>query len=166
MVSRPNIIMMIDRARRLADRHIILLATAKVRTWLSALALMVGLAMAVLAVIAVPGVRESAAPDTADMQGTVSAPRSPIQHVIFLLKENHTFDNYFGAFPAVNGPLPPGTPGCPPPARRVRPGASSGYCGYHEAGGMRVLKSLTWMSDTPAVWIASRKQATASPTSR
>lgn len=29
--------------------------------------------------------------------------QSPIQHIIFLVKENHTFDNYFGAFPGVNG---------------------------------------------------------------
>lgn len=28
---------------------------------------------------------------------------SPIQHIIFLMKENHTFDSYFGAFPGVNG---------------------------------------------------------------
>ena len=26
-----------------------------------------------------------------------------IQHVVFILKENHTFDNYFGAFPGVDG---------------------------------------------------------------
>ena len=29
--------------------------------------------------------------------------QSPIQHIVFILKENHTFDNYFGAFPGVNG---------------------------------------------------------------
>src|SRR5712691_3213420 len=28
---------------------------------------------------------------------------SPIQHIVFMLKENHTFDDYFGAFPGVNG---------------------------------------------------------------
>lgn len=28
---------------------------------------------------------------------------SPIQHIVFILKENRTFDNYFGAFPGVNG---------------------------------------------------------------
>ena len=27
----------------------------------------------------------------------------PIKHIVFLMKENHTFDNYFGAFPGVNG---------------------------------------------------------------
>ena len=28
---------------------------------------------------------------------------SPIQHVVIIVKENHTFDNYFGAFPGANG---------------------------------------------------------------
>jgi phospholipase C len=28
---------------------------------------------------------------------------SQIKHVVFILKENHTFDNYFGAFPGANG---------------------------------------------------------------
>jgi phospholipase C len=27
----------------------------------------------------------------------------PVQHIIFILKENHTFDSYFGRFPGVNG---------------------------------------------------------------
>jgi phospholipase C len=30
-------------------------------------------------------------------------PNQPIQHVIVILKENHTFDNYFGQFPGVDG---------------------------------------------------------------
>ncbi len=29
--------------------------------------------------------------------------RSPIQHVVIIVKENHTFDNYFGTFPGANG---------------------------------------------------------------
>lgn len=28
---------------------------------------------------------------------------NPIQHIVFIMKENHTFDSYFGAFPGVNG---------------------------------------------------------------
>lgn len=28
---------------------------------------------------------------------------SPIQHVVIIVKENHTFDNYFGTFPGANG---------------------------------------------------------------
>jgi phospholipase C len=53
-------------------------------------------------------------------------PRFPIKHVIFLVKENRTFDNYFGKFPGADGatsgrisdgtviplaPLPPGPQG-------------------------------------------------------
>lgn len=29
--------------------------------------------------------------------------QQPIQHIVFLIKENHTFDNYFGLFPGANG---------------------------------------------------------------
>ena len=29
----------------------------------------------------------------------------PIKHVIIIVKENHTFDNYFGSFPGVDGTL-------------------------------------------------------------
>src|SRR5215469_11897865 len=28
---------------------------------------------------------------------------SPIQHVVFIMMENHTFDNFFGRFPGANG---------------------------------------------------------------
>jgi len=34
-----------------------------------------------------------------------SAQTVPIKHVIFLIKENRTFDNYFGRFPAANGAI-------------------------------------------------------------
>ncbi len=30
-------------------------------------------------------------------------PHNPIQHVVIIVKENHTFDNYFGTFPGANG---------------------------------------------------------------
>jgi phospholipase C len=29
--------------------------------------------------------------------------QSPIKHIVYILKENHTFDSYFGTFPGVNG---------------------------------------------------------------
>src|SRR5690348_5432450 len=28
---------------------------------------------------------------------------SPIQHVVYIMMENHTFDNFFGTFPGANG---------------------------------------------------------------
>jgi len=35
-------------------------------------------------------------------------PHNPIEHVVIIVKENHSFDNYFGSFPGVNGAkLPP-----------------------------------------------------------
>ena len=35
-------------------------------------------------------------------------PKTPIKHFIVLMQENHTFDNYFGTYPGVNG-IPKGT---------------------------------------------------------
>ena len=42
----------------------------------------------------------------------------PLNHFIYIIQENHTFDNYFGTYPGANG-IPPGTklpelPGGPP----------------------------------------------------
>ena len=39
---------------------------------------------------------------------TSSGQTSKIQHLIFIVQENHSFDNYFGTFPGANG-IPPGT---------------------------------------------------------
>jgi len=39
---------------------------------------------------------------------------TPIEHFVFLMQENHTFDNYFGTRPGVDG-IPPGT--CMPERR-------------------------------------------------
>lgn len=49
-----------------------------------------------------------------------AAPRTPIHHFITLMQENHTFDNYFGTYPGIDG-LPAGT--CMPinPRRGSRP---------------------------------------------
>jgi phospholipase C len=33
--------------------------------------------------------------------------KSPIEHVVVIVKENHTFDNYFGTFPGANGIIEP-----------------------------------------------------------
>src|ERR1700747_466221 len=34
-------------------------------------------------------------------------PNNPIEHVVIIVKENHTFDNYFGTFPGANGVVLP-----------------------------------------------------------
>ena len=44
----------------------------------------------------------------ADMPAQTSTPNTPIEHFIVLMQENHTFDNYFGTYPGVDG-IPPGT---------------------------------------------------------
>ncbi len=33
-------------------------------------------------------------------------PKTPIQHLVVLMQENHTFDNYFGTYPGANGIQP------------------------------------------------------------
>ncbi|HEX4600890.1 MAG TPA: alkaline phosphatase family protein [Gemmatimonadales bacterium] len=38
----------------------------------------------------------------------------PIAHVVLLIKENHSFDNYFGTFPGANGATVPHSPNPPP----------------------------------------------------
>jgi len=40
--------------------------------------------------------------------------KNPIEHVVIIVKENHTFDNYFGTFPGVDGKILP--PAQDPPA--------------------------------------------------
>src|SRR5260370_6440042 len=37
-----------------------------------------------------------------------------IDHVVIIVKENHTFDNYFGTFPGANGMTMPRSPNPPP----------------------------------------------------
>jgi len=43
-----------------------------------------------------------------------SAPANPTQHVVIIVKENHTFDNYFGTFPGAEGITLPRSPNPPP----------------------------------------------------
>jgi phospholipase C len=40
--------------------------------------------------------------------------RSPIEHIVLIIKENHGFDNYFGTFPGVNGEQMERCPNPPP----------------------------------------------------
>ena len=44
----------------------------------------------------------------ADVSNQTSKSKTPIQHFIVLMQENHTFDNYFGTYPGANG-IPAGT---------------------------------------------------------
>ena len=44
----------------------------------------------------------------ADMPNQTSKSKTPVQHFVVLMQENHTFDNYFGTYPGANG-IQPGT---------------------------------------------------------
>jgi phospholipase C len=84
--------------------------------------------------------------------GQVAASDKPIQHVVFLMQENHTFDNYFSAFPGVEQPpstcqpnwIPTPTPA---PTRTPDP-----------------LATPTATPTTPAPAPSSKSRATPSPT--
>jgi phospholipase C len=43
-----------------------------------------------------------------DMPQKTTKSKTPIQHFVVLMQENHTFDNYFGTYPGANG-IPQGT---------------------------------------------------------
>jgi len=65
----------------------------------------------------------SAGPDAELELGTSRAALSepmPLKHVLIIVKENHTFDNYFGSFPGVDGTLSEsGENLCPTPAGTI-----------------------------------------------
>jgi phospholipase C len=42
-------------------------------------------------------------PSTPAPSGSITPGTNPIKHVVFLVKENHTFDNYFGSYPGADG---------------------------------------------------------------
>lgn len=62
------------------------------------------LLIAGLLALANPAAAAHAAPRTA----APPSPTTPIDHFVFLMQENHTFDNYFGTRPGVDG-IPAGT---------------------------------------------------------
>jgi phospholipase C len=50
------------------------------------------------------------------------AATTPIRHVVVIVKENHTFDNYFGSFPGAEGTrAPDGSNRCPTPSGAMGP---------------------------------------------
>ncbi|MDH4148639.1 MAG: alkaline phosphatase family protein [Acidimicrobiia bacterium] len=58
-----------------------------------------------IALIGLLGPADRAAARTA---GAGPEPRTPIEHVVTLMQENHSFDNYFGTYPGADG-IPEGT---------------------------------------------------------
>jgi len=64
------------------------------------------------------------------------SPRSPIRHVIVIVKENHTFDNYFGQFPGAEGARtvsPGGRRQSPPVAADRAPAPDNSFEAAHTA---------------------------------
>ncbi|TMJ13389.1 MAG: hypothetical protein E6H02_05130 [Bacillati bacterium ANGP1] len=61
-----------------------------------------GLAEVIKGILEVIMPKKSTPPTKGKPHPTAGA-RSPIQHVVIIVKENHTFDNYFGTFPGANG---------------------------------------------------------------
>jgi phospholipase C len=57
-------------------------------------------------------------PTPRPVNGATTTSGSPIKHVVVIVEENHTFDNYFGFYPGVNGVngsiALPGSPGAAP----------------------------------------------------
>jgi len=47
-------------------------------------------------------------PGVLNAQDATSSDRIPINHFIYIIQENHSFDNYFGTYPGANG-IPPDT---------------------------------------------------------
>ncbi|HEX5478716.1 MAG TPA: alkaline phosphatase family protein [Dehalococcoidia bacterium] len=64
---------------------------------------------------------QAAAPSPQAQPQQTQQARTPINHLVVLFQENHTFDNYFGTFPGADG-IPAGT--CVP----VEPNAPSQGC--------------------------------------
>jgi len=63
-------------------------------------------------------------PEDADTDVTASSSQitpvsTPIKHVVVIVKENHTFDNYFGSFPGAEGTLSGGKNLCDLPTGRA-----------------------------------------------
>ncbi|MEP6757922.1 MAG: alkaline phosphatase family protein [Actinomycetota bacterium] len=50
-----------------------------------------------------PGQATSLAPASPSDPVTVAAAQSAIKHIVFVIKENRTFDNYFGQYPGADG---------------------------------------------------------------
>jgi phospholipase C len=65
---------------------------------------------------------DGAAADASTIDAPPPTPGMPIRHVVIIVKENHTFDNYFGSFPGAEGTLAAdGTNQCPTVAGAVAP---------------------------------------------
>jgi phospholipase C len=81
-------------------------------------------------------------------------PVGPIEHVIIIVKENHTFDNYFGTFPGAAGT---NEPHAPDPEMSDPPHDHRAWLHRGDAppGGARRLQYLK--ADIPAYWALAQQ---------
>src|SRR5438067_6512372 len=91
-------------------------------------------------------------PDTVSKHAHASG-TSPIQHVVILMLENHTFDNYFGTFPGAYGVTLPQAPNPMPRdynhgSEAALAGIDSGKMDHFEAHANVQYKQ----SDIPTYW--------------
>ncbi len=71
---------------------------------------------------------------------------NPIKHVVIIVKENHTFDNYFGTFPGANGAVLPKAPDPIPDP----PHDHAAWLAAHAHGGG--VQEQYKRNDIPAYW--------------
>jgi len=78
----------------------------------------------------------------------------PIKHVVIITKENHTFDNYFGAFPGVTGAKLPH-------AQDPHPDQPHGHDAWLKDGGAGgasgTAKTQYLVTDIPAYWALAQQ---------
>jgi len=72
---------------------------------------------------------------------------NPIEHVVIILKENHTFDNYFGSFPGATGVTLPHAPD--PQVTDPLHDHAAWLAAHAHGGGLRLQYGKT---DIPAYW--------------
>ena len=102
---------------------------------------------------------------------------TPVEHVIIIVKENHTFDNYFGQFPGANGArlvVINGTRQHPPRAPDSSPDIAHDFAHAHTAydggkmdrfdqvpgavrGGMHLAYAQYQEADIPDYWTYARE---------
>src|ERR1700680_3863350 len=78
-------------------------------------------------------------------------PYNPIEHVVIIVKENHSLDNYFGSFPGVNGAILP--PAQDPPAGGDPPHDHAAWL-RRATGGVKVTNRE---NDIPAYFSFARQ---------
>ena len=80
---------------------------------------------------------------------------NPIKHVVIIVKENHTFDNYFGTFPGAAGVTLPQAPDPLPDPRHDH----SAWLSAHAHGGHGGVQEQYKKADIPAYWAYAEQYA-------